>query len=67
MLFFGKLSPIMVPNGINPVFRPSMNTASPTTTATKPKQRVTADSIGCRKINNWKSIRYAARGATALS
>ena len=36
LAFLGKLSPIIVPKGISPVFKPSINTARPIMTATKP-------------------------------
>ncbi len=36
--FFGKLLPMIVPKGIRPTFRPSINTAKPTMTATSPKK-----------------------------
>ena len=41
--------------------------ASPTITATKPKQIVAADDIGCLKISIWNRKRYAASGTTALT
>ena len=42
----------MVPNGIRPVFKPSIKMAKPTITAIKPKDIVDASAIGCLKINN---------------
>ena len=56
---------MMVPNGIRPVLSPSMNTARPTITATRPRHSVNAASMGCCNTNNWNSMRYAARGTTA--
>ena len=44
--FLGKLSPIIVPNGIKPVLSPSINTAKPIITAIRPRQRTRAASIG---------------------
>ena len=39
LAFLGKLSPMIVPNGISPVLRPSINTASPRITAIKPPSK----------------------------
>ena len=64
--FFGSVSPIILPKGINPVFKPSIKIANPTITAIKPRQIVVADVIGCLKIRSWKRNKYAASGTTAL-
>ena len=50
--FLGSVSPIIVPKGIRPVFKPSMKIAKPIITATKPREMVVASAIGCLRINS---------------
>ena len=49
---FGSVSPMTLPNGINPVFKPSINIAKPIITAIRPKQIVTEEEMGCLKIRS---------------
>ena len=50
--FFGRVSPIIVPKGISPTFKPSINIANPMITAIRPRVMVEADAIGCLRISN---------------
>ena len=62
----GSVSPITVPNGINPVFKPSINIANPIITATSPKDIVPASAMGCLKISIWNKKDKQPKGPLPL-